>query len=62
MYDVVFDKPFTGGMAVNCSAHRGYRIPKPSMLNLSHGQRQEPAKTVNKPMAVVSPSGKFHIN
>ena len=58
MYDVVFDKPFPGGMALKCSENRGYRVPKPAMLNLSHGQRVEQVKTVNKPTAVVQPSGK----
>ncbi|KAJ9598748.1 hypothetical protein L9F63_026718, partial [Diploptera punctata] len=57
MYEVVFDKPFPGGLAINCSDSRGYRIPKPAMLNLSHGQRVEQVKTVNKPTAVVQPSG-----
>ncbi|PSN30434.1 5'-3' exoribonuclease 1, partial [Blattella germanica] len=56
MYDVVFDKPFPGGLALNCSAGRGYRLPKPAMVNLSHGQRVELVKTVNKPTAVVQPS------
>jgi hypothetical protein len=59
MYDVVFDKPFPGGLPLNCSASRGYRLSRPAILNLSYGQRIEQVKTVNKPTAVVQPSGKF---
>jgi hypothetical protein len=59
MYDVVFDKPFPGGLSLNCSASRGYRLSRPAILNLSYGQRTEQMKTVNKPTAVVQPSGKF---
>lgn len=59
MYDVVFDKPFPGGLPLNCSDNRGYRLPRPAILNLSHGQRVERLKTVSKPTAVVQPSGKL---
>lgn len=58
MYDVIFDKPFPGGLLLSCSANRGYRLPRPAILNLSHGQRVEKSKTVSKPTAVVQPSGK----
>ncbi|KAK7867257.1 hypothetical protein R5R35_000245 [Gryllus longicercus] len=39
MYDVVFDKPFAGGMSFNCSANRGYRVPRYALINLSYGER-----------------------
>ncbi|RZC39325.1 5'-3' exoribonuclease 1 like, partial [Asbolus verrucosus] len=45
MYDIVFDKAFTGGMALNCSEHRGYRLPKTSFINITHGKRQMEQKT-----------------
>lgn len=28
MYDVVFDQEFAGGLQLNCSPNRGYRMPK----------------------------------
>jgi hypothetical protein len=59
MYDVLFDKPFPGGLALSCSANRGYRLPQPAILNLSHGQRVEQLKTVSKPNTVVHPPGKL---
>ncbi|XP_063901508.1 5'-3' exoribonuclease 1 isoform X2 [Zophobas morio] len=40
MYDVVFDKVFAGGLALNCSEYKGYRLPKSSFINLTHGKRQ----------------------
>jgi hypothetical protein len=58
-YDVVFDKPFPGGLPLNCSANRGYRLSRVAFLNLSYGQRTEQMKTVSKPTAVVEPSGKL---
>lgn len=45
MYDIVFDSKFTGGMALNCSDLRGYRLPKFSFINLSHGKRVMEEKT-----------------
>jgi hypothetical protein len=61
MYDVVFDKPFPGGLLLNCSANRGYRLSQPAILNISHGQRVEQVKTSSKPTAVVQPSGEFFL-
>ncbi|XP_021920765.1 5'-3' exoribonuclease 1 isoform X2 [Zootermopsis nevadensis] len=57
MYDVLFDKPFPGGLLLNCSTNRGYRLSQLAILNISHGQRVEQVKTVGKPTAVVQPSG-----
>jgi len=54
---VLFDKAFPGGLSLNCSANRGYRLSRPTILNLSYGQRVEQVKTVGKPTAVVQPSG-----
>lgn len=45
MYDVVFDKPFVGGFALNCSNGRGYRLPPVAMINISHGNRVYQGKT-----------------
>jgi 5'-3' exoribonuclease 1 len=35
LYDVVFDEAFTGGLALRCSAGRGYRLPGSALINLS---------------------------
>ena len=35
LYDVVFDKPFIGGLALNCTAGRGYRLPGSALINIS---------------------------
>ncbi|XP_067006470.2 5'-3' exoribonuclease 1 [Anabrus simplex] len=58
LYDIVFDKPFAGGLALNCSNSRGYRVARSAFVNLSHGQRIEMIKTVNKPNTIVQPPGK----
>lgn len=47
MYDVVFDQPFPGGLQLNCSPGRGYRLPKPALINITHGMRVVQQKTVN---------------
>lgn len=47
MYDVVFDETFAGGLQLNCSPGRGYRCPKPALINISHGMRVVQQKTVN---------------
>ncbi|XP_017777725.1 PREDICTED: 5'-3' exoribonuclease 1 [Nicrophorus vespilloides] len=39
MYDVMFDKAFAGGMALNCSSNRGYRMSRTALINKSHGMR-----------------------
>lgn len=39
-YDVLFDETFLGGMKIHgCSKARGYRVPRPTLINISHGQR-----------------------
>lgn len=45
MYDVMFDFPFTGGIALNCSNCRGYRLPPAAMINISYGNRFYQEKT-----------------
>ncbi|XP_008193749.1 5'-3' exoribonuclease 1 isoform X2 [Tribolium castaneum] len=45
IYDIVFDKPFAGGLALNCSEQRGYRLSKISFINISYGRRQMEEKT-----------------
>ncbi|KAJ8916294.1 hypothetical protein NQ315_016435 [Exocentrus adspersus] len=45
MYDVVFDKPFSDGMKLNCSENRGYRLPQCAFINISYGQRLMEQKT-----------------
>nr|CAD7460816.1 unnamed protein product [Timema tahoe] len=54
LYEVVFDKPFAGGLTLNCSADRGYKLPSSAMLNLSHGQRLDRSE---KPVSILQPSG-----
>ncbi|GJQ70278.1 putative 5'-3' exoribonuclease [Trypoxylus dichotomus] len=39
-YDVVFDDVFPGGLSLNCSAQKGYRLPKTALINKSYGQRE----------------------
>ncbi|XP_071053139.1 5'-3' exoribonuclease 1 isoform X2 [Onthophagus taurus] len=39
VYDVLFDKPFAGGLQLNCSPNRGYRLPRSALINKSHGRR-----------------------
>ena len=34
LYDVVFDEEFTGGLSLNCSPGRGYRLPGSALLNI----------------------------
>lgn len=38
-YYTLFDEPFAGGLTINSSANRGYRLPKPAIINISHGKR-----------------------
>lgn len=59
MYDVVFDQFFPGGLQLNCSPNRGYRLPKPALINLSHGLRVLANKTkvnFNATTSTVAPS------
>uniref|UniRef100_A0A1E1XLQ0 5'-3' exoribonuclease 1 n=1 Tax=Amblyomma sculptum TaxID=1581419 RepID=A0A1E1XLQ0_AMBSC len=39
MCEVVFDETFAGGLALRCSAHRGYRLSTLFLVNVSHGSR-----------------------
>ncbi|XP_076236219.1 5'-3' exoribonuclease pacman [Calliopsis andreniformis] len=42
MYDILFDKPFPGGLSLNtCSEFRGYRLSAIDFINISHGERIE---------------------
>lgn len=45
MYDIVFDKPFSDGLSLNCSEGRGYRLPNTAFINISYGQRLMEEKT-----------------
>lgn len=45
IYDIVFDKPFVGGITLNCSEQRGYRLSKNSFINLTFGKRQMEERT-----------------
>lgn len=45
IYEIVFDQSFAGGLALNCSTGRGYRLPRTSFINLSHGKRLIEQKT-----------------
>lgn len=45
-YDIVFDKPFNGGLVLNgCSPGRGYKLSKLALINVSHGIRVYEEKT-----------------
>merc|ERR1719370_2235247 len=65
LYDVLFDEPFAGGLALRCSAGRGYRLPGSALINLSfktgrvaiepQGERKAWSKDREKPRAVVQP-------
>ncbi|XP_054270080.1 5'-3' exoribonuclease 1 isoform X2 [Macrosteles quadrilineatus] len=45
MYDIVFDKPFTGGLKLRCSPHRGYRLPAQAFINCTYGLVSEIARS-----------------
>lgn len=45
LYDVVFDDAFMGGLSLNCSNGRGYRLPPAAMINISFGNRVYQRKT-----------------
>lgn len=45
MYDVVFDRTFKDGMELNCSAGRGYRLPRTAFIDISYGKRIYEQKT-----------------
>ena len=65
LYDVLFDEPFAGGLALRCSPGRGYRLPGSALINLSfktgrvamepQGERKAWSKDREKPRAVVQP-------
>ncbi|XP_046669351.1 5'-3' exoribonuclease 1 isoform X2 [Homalodisca vitripennis] len=55
MYDILFDKEFTGGLKLRCSPHRGYRLPGQALINLTHS-RMNFNNIKGKPTAVVEPS------
>ncbi|KAG8182018.1 hypothetical protein JTE90_013950 [Oedothorax gibbosus] len=51
MYEILFDKEFSGGMALIPNSKKGYRMPPNSLINLSHGERQKrasPTKAIRK--------------
>ncbi|XP_044753011.1 5'-3' exoribonuclease 1 isoform X2 [Coccinella septempunctata] len=39
MYDILFDSEFEGGLEINCSKGRGYRLPLNAFIDISHGAR-----------------------
>lgn len=45
MYEILFDSPFKGGMKMNCSSERIYKLPKYSFINISYGKRLMEQKT-----------------
>lgn len=61
IYEVLFDTEFAGGLpvrGVESSPTRVYHVPPWSLINLTHGQRQQIEKeSQGKPTAVVRPSG-----
>ncbi|KYN27760.1 5'-3' exoribonuclease 1 [Trachymyrmex cornetzi] len=49
MYDVLFDKPFIGGLTLNgCSQFRGYRLSTMDFINISFGERTEQGNVANE--------------
>ncbi|KAJ8980060.1 hypothetical protein NQ317_012900 [Molorchus minor] len=59
IYDVVFDKPFDGGMQLNCSENRGYKLPNTAVVNISYGTRLMEAKT-GKPDELIARAEATH--
>ncbi|XP_074653880.1 5'-3' exoribonuclease 1-like isoform X2 [Tubulanus polymorphus] len=53
IYDVVFDEPFQGGIALRCKAGCGYKLPPTALINLSHGDRKEEARKRGVPIDVI---------
>ncbi|XP_070510791.1 5'-3' exoribonuclease 1 isoform X2 [Cardiocondyla obscurior] len=48
-YDVLFDKPFMGGLTLNgCSQFRGYRLTTVDFINISFGERTEQGNPANE--------------
>ncbi|XP_011642826.1 5'-3' exoribonuclease 1 [Pogonomyrmex barbatus] len=49
MYDVLFDKPFIGGLTLHgCSQFRGYRLAPTDFINISFGERTEQGNPANE--------------
>ncbi|XP_039303025.1 5'-3' exoribonuclease 1 isoform X3 [Solenopsis invicta] len=49
MYDVLFDKPFMGGLTLSgCSEFRGYRLTAMDFINISFGERTEQGNPANE--------------
>ncbi|XP_014469638.1 PREDICTED: 5'-3' exoribonuclease 1 isoform X2 [Dinoponera quadriceps] len=50
MFDVVFDKPFLGGLSINgCSQTRSYRLAATDFVNISYGERMEHGNPMSEP-------------
>lgn len=39
IYEIIFDKEFSGGIALSSGSRKAYRMPPNGILNLSHGDR-----------------------
>ncbi|XP_067051785.1 5'-3' exoribonuclease 1-like isoform X1 [Acropora muricata] len=48
MYEVVFDEPFLGGQPLRCSSNKVYLMSAASLINISHGNRCEAKKNVER--------------
>ncbi|GFS46963.1 5'-3' exoribonuclease 1 [Trichonephila inaurata madagascariensis] len=53
IYEIVFDKEFSGGIALPSGSRKAYRMPPNGIINLSHGERlhkqsRSPSKNVKK--------------
>ena len=55
LYDVLYDEPFEGGLALRCSAGRGYKMPPFTLMNVSHGLRLKFGQT-GQPVAAAAPA------
>ena len=65
LYEVLFDEPFEGGLALRCSAGRGYKMPPFSLMSISHGlrlkfgQTGQPVAAAATAVAAVAGAGKW---
>lgn len=48
LYDILFDKEFTGGMKIRSSPHRGYRLPGQAIININHMKANGSKRAPNK--------------
>lgn len=57
MHDILFDSAFEGGLELNCSKGRGYKLPLNAFINISHGIRKYQKKQGLYKISII-----FHYN